>query len=399
MHGQPIPFAYQHGLGFGILGGMTEGTRMGCFCVQAIEALAQEDPARDAEPDADQDAADLPAIPDVIPAVYSWLYSRLLPSDVWRPEDEWQEIELPDPPMPPESLGVLTALVQAYTTARTEFDLDLTDPDDQSKLTRIVGTLNRRTPLLEAMAEDTRPWEQVALFDDQLNFVRSAIEANQLPPPEDVEQGPPLAPWRPLIRKLRALAPLVAVGQMLDIDFAEPDATETLAKLVRDLRTIDLPPLVDSMLVLRTLARVGAIARLRASFGADPRQVPFERVTRALDRKAAEVQQLLPDHMRVEAGQLIGMPQREPNPSQFFNADTLERAQKIDPDTMRWQPPPYRELDLLTVGAPVMALARAMGGLMPSPIRTAPCGYQCDAGPAGRATRSPDSGTGAARAR
>ena len=373
---------------------------MGCFCAQAIETLAQADQP-DPAPETQTDTPPVIVVAEVIPAVYAWLSSRLLPAQPWAPDPQWQEIDLPDPPMTPESLGVLTSLVQAYRTAQTELALDLTDPADQSKLTRIVGTLNRRMPMLEAMAEDERPWEPAALLNDQLDAVRIAVRAKQIPPPseQEVEYGPPVAPWRPLIRKLRALAPLVAVGQMLDIDLANEDATATLAKLVRELRTIELPPLADPVLVLRTIARVGAVARLRASFGADPRQVPFERVKRALERKAADVLDELPEGVRMEDGQLTGMPSWEPNPSQIVNAATMEQAQKVKPDAMRWQPPPYRELDLLTVGAPVMALSRAMSGLMPSPIRTSPCGHQCDAGPLGRATASPGSGTGAARAR
>ncbi len=377
---------------------------MGCFCVQSVEALVQDDQYDPAAAEADPEIND-----EVVPAIYTWLSSNLLPAPDWAPDPAWLEIDLedlPDPPMPPEALSVIITLVQAYHAAQDDLGLDLTDPDDTDRLTRIVGTLNRRMPLFEAMVQDTRPWEQVALYNDQLDLVRVALETGLIPEAgeQEVEQGPPVGPYKPLIRKLRALAPLIAAGQLLKIDYAEPDATETLAKLVRTLRKINLPPLDDTVLVLRTIARVGAVARLRQSFGADPRAVPFERVTRALDRKAADVQQILPETVRVAAGQLLGMPRREPNPSQWVNADIIARAQTLQPDQMRWQPPPFDQFDLLTVGAPVMTLSRVMSTLTPQPIRSSPCGYTCDAGAVGRsaspgATASPGSGTGAGRAR
>ena len=364
---------------------------MGCFCAQAVEAMARDDQPNTAVEDNAQDLDQDP----VMPAIHEWLSSRLLPARAWEPDPDWMDVDLPDPPMPPEALGVLVNLVQTYRTTQDELQLDLTDPEAASKLTRIVATLNRRTPILEALADD-RPWEQVALYNDQIEAVHDAVVNNVIGNAQEVADTPPVSPWRPLIRKLRALAPLVAVAGLTEIDPADTDA---LAQLVRKLRAVALPPLEDPVLVLRTISRLSAVARLRSSFGADPRTVPFERVKRALERKAAAVQAMLPENIRMEDGNLVGMPLHEANPSQLVNADIIEQAQKIVPDQMRWQPPPRDELDLLTVAAPVLALTRAMTAIGPSPIRTSPCGHTCDAGAVGRAIASRDSGTGAAPAR
>lgn len=369
---------------------------MGCFCIEAVQALHETE-----EAETEPVTPEAPVEDETVAAVGTWLAARWLPAAEWAPDPEWQQAELPDPPMAPESLGVLVALVQAYQAGQT-MQLDLTVPDQVPKLARIIGTLNRRMPALEWMERDTRPWNQVAALNDQTDSVRGAIAQGVFAEQAKPEPEPPLAPWRPLIIKVKALAPLLAVGQMLDLDLADDAAPEQLAKLVRSLRKVVLPPLENPLRVFRVIARLNAIARIEASFGADPRTVPFQRIRAALDRKIQAVKEMLPEQIEVKDGRLLGMPFVQPNPSQLVNADTIAAARGIRPETMerlRWKPPPAEDMDLLTTGAPVMTLTRLMRTLRAPPVRAAPC-QACDAATVmrGLATASPDSGTGAAPA-
>ena len=354
---------------------------MGCFCMEAVQSL--QDDEEPAEPEKEQP----PPEDETVAAVGNWLAARWLPALEWTPDPEWLEAKVPDPPMPPEALGVLIGLVQACQAGQM-MQLDLTEPEQAPKLARIVGTLNRRMQDVAWVEQDTRPWDKVAALNDQADSVRAAVVQGVFPEQPEAEPEPPIAPWRPLIVKVKALTPLLAVGQMLGLDLADVEAPEQLAKLVRNLRRVRLPPLENPVLVLRVIARLNAIARIKASFGADPRRVPFERVVSALERKMEAVRQMLPEQVQLEDGQLVGMPPKQPNPSQLINADILEAAQKIKPRTLEqldWRPPPSDQLDLLTTGAPVMTLARLMATLGTPPVRTGPCGRQCDAAAVARA--------------
>ncbi len=403
---------------------------MGCFCRQAVEALSASGSAQVgatlaangsiAVAASAQVGVTLPAVDAAIPAIAAWLAARLLPAPAWAPDPAWLEVTLPDAPMPPAALGVLVSLVQACKSALDELGLNLAHPGGAVPLARIIGTLNRRSGGLDVLLQDARPWEALATLNAQIDTVADALAkgcvtaSSALSPSlsavagtgvgaaaelqagaglpgsaglamsAGAPHGPPLAPWRPLIRQIRALAPLISIGQMLNLDFGAPDAAERLTQLIRNLRAIVLPPLENTTLILRAVARMDAVARLRVSFGVDPRLAPFERVVRAVERKALTVRQALPTALRVVDGRLLGMAERPPNPSLLLNAATLAIACRIVPDQMRWNPPPYAHFALLTAGVPAMALNRAMAALGTAPILAAPCGHGCDAGSVAR---------------
>ena len=348
---------------------------MGCFCRNRLPL-----PTIPGEQDQDDDPA--PEHP-VLEAVDGWLAARWLPAPAWRPEPDWQGYEWPDPPMTPAASAVLLGLVTAQDACRTVLRVDPAEPVEVVRLARIVRTLNRRTEQLRALDEDRRPWEALARLNGQVDSVRRAAAARvfEAPPQEG-----PLAPWRTLVSGVKALAPLVAVVQAQKLDLADPSAVDVLAATVRRLRRVVLPDLEDPPLLLRMIARIDAVARLRASLGTDPRPHPFARVRAAVERRAAEAVALLPESVRMEAGALLGMPLRQPNPSLLVNAETIRVARTLTPEVLerlRWQVPDRQDLPLLTVGATVAALVQAMASLGEDPVQQRPCDAGCDAAAAG----------------
>jgi len=359
---------------------------MGCFCRNRLPAPTGADGQR---PGDDGPAPEHP----VLAAVGGWLAARWLPAPAWHPEPDWLEHDWPDPPMPPAASAVLLGLVTAQAACRAVLRADPAEPVEAARLARIVDTLNRRTAQLQALDEDRRPWEALAGLNDQVDTVRRAVAArvfdevqHEGAPHEGApHEGVPLAPWRTMVAQVKALAPMVAVGQVQKLDFTDPRAVDALAATVRQLRRVTLPELQDAPLLLRLIARTDAVARLRASLGADPRPHPFARVRAAVERRAQEAAALLPAAVRIEGGSLAGMPLRQPNPGLLVNAETVRAARTLTPDVLdrlRWQVPDYQDLPLLTVGATVAALARAMASLGENPVQQQPCDAGCDAGAA-----------------
>lgn len=204
---------------------------MGCFCQEIVKAMREDDLPDQSEPEAPPSP---PPADEIIPAVSDWLAAHWLPAPPWQPDPEWMETELPDPPMEPQALSVIIGMIQAQQACEATMGVDATQPDQVSKLARIVGTLNRRMRDLQWVEEEAAPWQRLATRNDQIDSVRDAIEKNVfVPPPPDEEEEPPFQPWRPLFVKLKALAPLVAVAQLLRLDFSETEAPERLADKVR----------------------------------------------------------------------------------------------------------------------------------------------------------------------
>ena len=376
---------------------------MGCFCKRSVAALREETTAAAETTDAvAPDATQARPEDKVVDAVSTWLAARWLPAPPWQPDPEWQEVELPEPPMPQEALSVVSGLIQAQQTCQTELAVDPAQPGQLAKLARIISTLNRRTDDLQDIADsDAAPWDEVAGLNDRADMVRAALSQGVLTPQE---ADPPIGPWRPLLAKVKALAPLVSVFRTLNLDPGEADTAERLAQRVRQLRAVVLPPVVQPLTVFRLIARYSAIDRLQRSLGADPRKVPFERVQRAVRRKVDAVVQQLPETIRMADDRLDGMPRRQPNPSQLLTPAMIGQARALTPallDRLRWTVPDYGQMDLLTTAAPVARLVALLRPLGIDPVRSSPCDGSCDARAVGSrlaATGLPGSGTGAAPA-
>lgn len=351
---------------------------MGCFCRDFAEGLQDE---TEEQPTSTQEAQEDPAAA-LVSEAGNWLAARWLPAPPWTMDEEWAEHEWPDPPVPPAALGVLLGLVSARHACQDALGVDPAEPAEVSRLTRIVGTLNRRTEALRALDRDARPWEELAALDGQASAVQQAAAQGVFQPRDDPAEQEDVRAWRTLLVKVKALAPLVAIVQLEQLDLTEPEAVDELAETVRALRRVELPPLEDAPLLLRLIARTSAAARLQDSLGVDPRRLPFKRVRETVARRVEAAAKLLPEEAKVQDGRLTGMPLLQPNPSSLLNAPTVEEARKLTPevlDRLRWQVPPYQDLPLLTVGATVAALVGGLSRLGTNPVRQSPCGRECDA--------------------
>ncbi len=348
---------------------------MGCTWV--VSARQRSPTAKPVETVLDEPEPARSEAGDLVHTVASWLDARCLPAPPWKPDPAWLEADIPDPPIGPGPLSRLAALVQTAEDVRTEMALDLKDAQQQARLARVIETLNNRLPALRAQErlEEDAAWQAVAARNDAADKVRAAILQRLFEPPP--EPPPPLAPWLPLIRRIKLLSPLLALAQTTGLDLDQPDTPERLADIVRSLRAITMPALEDPGTVLRLLARSSAIARLKQSFGADPRDHPLARVRDAVQRKEDTVAHDLPPAVAGGAP----LPDLPANPSLIVTPAVVALARRADPDVLaqvRWSVPPTAQLPLLTTAAPVAALTRALARLGPTPVRSSPCDV-CDA--------------------
>ncbi len=394
---------------------------MACFCRQTTATLLREGglpagpfpPGGEAAPPGLQARVDEqgpawagPGARQVAEAA-SWLAARWLPSPApWRPDPAWLGIELPAPPMPPAASAVLLGLVQARLDCIASLGLDPAEPAAAAGLARVVATLDARLPSLQPLADDPRPWQALATLNADADAVLAAASGGALAPalaPARAPAGGPgaaqaraeagaamaeLAPWRPLIGRVKALAPLLATARLLGLEPAQPSFGPVLAAQVRALRTLALPPLADPTLLLRVTAQLAAVARLKASFGADPRLRPFAGVQAAVRRKVAAAAALLPAP--------FAPPPCPPNPSSLVNAQVMALLGALTPERLSglaWQVPARDGLALLTTVAPVAALAAQVALLGTGAVRAAPCGQDCDAARVARAATA-SAGTG-----
>ncbi len=225
---------------------------------------------------------------------------------------------------------MICALIQAGGTAQSVLQLDLTQPEDTRSLARVVATLNERGDALETLAADARPWSELAALNDQADTVRKAASQGVFTP-QETPQDEPIEPWRPFLARLKSLAPLVAIGQLMRIDLAEPEAFPAIADRLRQLRAVRLPDLAKPTAVLQIIDRASAIDRLTRSLGQNPVAYPIERVAAAVQaRVAAAAAQLPPTLQASPGGTLLNAPRRAPNPSSLANPATVKAARRLD---------------------------------------------------------------------
>ena len=316
------------------------------------------------------EAAD--AAPDpLLAALADWLAARWLPAPHWTLDPSWLGHSWPEVHLPPAQMGVLLSLVSARQACRKVLDVDPALPDGARKLACIVTALNRQVERLRVLDADPHPWQALAQRDAHASTVLAASEQGLLAPAPDAAPPTPHL-WRELLRNLKALAPLVAIGQMQDMDFQDPQALGQLSATVRALGRVTLPALDDLALVLRVIARNSAMARLQASLGMDMLTTPFADARAAVGARTAAALRLVPAGVRLRDGALLGMPAQPPNPGLLLNDATVQAARRLTPatlDQLRWQVPAHQDLAVLTVGATVAALAESLASLGLSKLR------------------------------
>ena len=358
---------------------------MSCFCSQAIALTVQEQVglpgvAAGVASSAAFDAAatlTVSASAQLAAAVSEFLALRLLPAAApWQPDPAWLELDLAPPPLPAASLAVIATMVQASVQARAALGLDLGTAAGVRGLARLVATLNLRMAALAELAADPRPWSALAALNDHIDAIRAAAQAGLFASASaSVSASVGLGPWRPFVARIKALAPLIAIGQMLRLNFTDPGVFVALAEQIRLLAAIQLPAVAAPMVVGQVMARASAIARLSLSFGGDPLGVPFARLVAAVQVKLAAALALLPPGVAVGPLGLTGMLDLAPNPGLLAPAAVVAIAAQIPRVTLGWSVPAFADVALLVSGNAAISLAGQLGAGI---VLAAPCPV-CDA--------------------
>ena len=307
-------------------------------------------------------------------AAAAWLAARWLPAEPWQPDPAWLEIDLPDLPMPAGHLAVMLALVQVRQDCQRDLGINLTVSAQAAKVARIIATLNRRTPDLALQLNTSPPWEALALQLDHAERVTLAARAGLfLPLPVEIVPVPPIAVWQPLLLKIKALAPLIAIGQTPGLNLQLEGMPGLLAAMLREMLAISIPPLDDLTTILRIIARFDAIARLQLGLGLNPCSVAFSQVKAAVDLRTAAAVALLPP------GEF---PAHPPNPGLLITADMIAAARAIPRAVLaqlHWNVPRYDQLALLTTLVPVVKLVGLLRSCGIEAVCQSPCDAHCDA--------------------
>ncbi len=317
----------------------------------------------------------------VLPALHRWLVARWLPAPAFLPDPAWKDVSLAKPLLTATALSTISTLIEAADRCRKSLGIDLMTAAGPKQLARAVSTLDARLSDSAQSLPNMAQAQQVLQALEQVQAAERAISSGMF------DEGPekpgaadvPIGPWRPLLSSVMALAPLIALGRHLALDWSDPAAVDALAGQLRTLAGIKLPPISDQAQLLEALAQADAVSRLRAGLGTTDVLAARSMVQ---DRAEAAMAALPPTVRAATTGELVGMPSLPPNPSLLLNKATLQLAETLTPDVlgrMRWQVPQSTELSLITSGLPVASLAGCLAQLGASPPRPTPCAH-CDAG-------------------
>jgi hypothetical protein len=366
---------------------------MGCFCRQSVEQLQEKLQHLDrSTPDAARAATgDTPTSQDArdVAAAAQSLAARALPDDPWRPDPAWRDAALPTPELPPQAAATLTSLATMREQSRSALGLDPLQPEQAKQLKRVVTTLNERLKQMANTAPppDAAPWQRLADQSEAADSVQKAAKSGLLDPsPEQVAAysqpaAAPMQQWLPLLRKVRALAPLLAAAKLLDAPLSDPQAVaQTMAEAVRKLRNLDLPPPAEPAQAARLMSALSAVQRLRQSLGVDPTEAGYAAVQKAVAEKTKAAAAIL----RQAQAQRTDPPPNLPYcPTRFAPPAVIEAAKSEGARALAaiaWKVPAANTLSALQSGLPASSLAKQIAdALGASPVRSAPCGSGCDA--------------------
>ena len=187
----------------------------------------------------------------------------------------------------------------------------------------------------------------------------------------------------PLLRQVRALAPLLAAATQLGESLEPADTlAQRMAEAVHRLRAVAVPPLAEPALLGRLHALTSALDRIRNSLGVDPTEVGPAAVERAVAERTEKAAALLRRQPPQPPHELPYCPSAIAPPA-VVQAATSKGAQALA--AIAWKVPPAGTLAGAQAGLLAAALAKRMQGLGITAVRAAPCGTDCDAGRIARA--------------
>lgn len=376
------------------------GLRMGCFCHQSITALQQRLQRLNDTAAADSGSGNGPAQgqtesqaqgqtqtqTQAVAAAASWLAARGLPAAPWQPDPAWCTAKLPTPQLGREEMATLSLLGTLRTQAQSAFGIDPLQPEQATRLTRVLATLNERLTTLASTTPppDPGPWQRLAAESEAADAVQQAAQSGLLDPsPEQVEAysqpaGRPMQQWLPLLRQVRALTPLIATARQLDVPLEESPETQaqSLAEAVRRLRSLTPPPPADPTRLAQMISQLSAAERLQKSLGIDPAEAGYAAVQKAVAAKTAAAAALLRQQQPAPPPNLPYCPTAIAPPA-VLQAAASKGMQALA--AVGWKVPPASALPVLQNTLPATTLAQQMAALGLSPVRSAPCGAGCDA--------------------
>jgi hypothetical protein len=359
---------------------------MACFCLQTMSALLPAlQQAAEAVPPPEPEAPAAPAEPGEpqqpapVRDIANWLAARGLPAAPWAPAPDWLQQPVPVPVLEMPAMTTLLGLAQLGQLLTASAIDPLAQP---VALTRLVATLNARLPALEP--PDPTPWQALAAQNAAADQVREALDLGLFDLPPDLVQayaepaGQPMRQWLPFLRRIRALAPLIAVPLQFDLDPEEPELPAQLAQRLKPLRSLTLPPVADLPKVLSLTSLFSAVAQLQESLGVDPLQSGLAAVRDQVQAKIAALPPVPPLDALPSPAVLPYCPTRFA-PLAVVTAALAPGMQTLA--AARWQVPPPAALPALQTGMPVLALITQLGRVLPRPpAQLSPCRTGCDAG-------------------
>lgn len=367
---------------------------MSCFCHREADALGeqlqrlQQSTAEAANrpqarrPDtAAQASADQQA--EAVSNVASWLSARALPAPPWQPDPKWLAAKLPTPRLGPGEMATLSLLgtLRKQTEA---LGIDLLQPEQSVRLNRMIATMNARVRTLAQSVPppDAAPWQQLAARSEAADAVQQAAKAGLLDlTPEQEEAyaqpaGRPMQQWLPVLRQVRALAPLVAAASQLGVPLdAAEQAPERIGEAVRRLRGLTPPAPEEPLYLGRLSSMLSALGRLRQSLGVDPVEDGYAATEQMVAAKTAAAAKLL--RGRPAPSKPIPYCPTTIAPPAVLQAAASDGMRKLA--DIGWKVPPADALPVLRNSLPATAIAGQLAALGQDPVRKAPCGQDCDA--------------------
>jgi hypothetical protein len=284
------------------------------------------------------------------------------------------ETPVPTPKLDANAVATLSGLANMRAAAQSQLAVDVLAPGTGTALARIVVTMNARVAAIKNIP-DPSPWHKLADQNDAADRVIQQVGSSASTEDYANPAGQPMAVWKPLLRKVRAMAPLIATASQLDVSVDDAAAMPAaLSAAVRLLRAVELPPIDDPDTVARLIGLLSAVTRLQQSLGADPVRSGFAAVQDAVARKVADAAQRLADN-----GQPADVPYCPTTiaPPEVVSVACSEGGRQIA--DIAWRVPPASSFPAIqTVSLTAALVAQIAAATGTNPVRSSPCAG-CDA--------------------
>ena len=317
-------------------------------------------------------------------AVAAWLAQFGLPAPPWTPDPAWLNEPLPKVQLSASAVATLQAFAQLQVLALS-LGMNLMVAAQATAFARLVTTLNARLAVLRETAAPINPaaWVQLSAAATTAAQVTEAVQRGLLdptPPP----MGPPLSPWRPFLSELRALLPVIAIANQLQLDLSA-SLTAQLAPILRTMLRIPMPAMTETLAAALSLttsltAALAAVAQLKLALGVDPLAAGLPAVRKMVAERVADTASRVEQAAgKPPAAVAAALPRVEYCPTLMAPPAVVEAALSLNLPPMTWQIPVIADVPVLNVGLPMAAFSAQLKGSLGLGASATPCGPGCDA--------------------